>query len=179
MTTAELLLHPVRLRIVQALLGNRTATTAQLRTLLDDVSPATLYRQISTLVDAGVLEVVSERRVRGTVERTFRLVVERAQVNAEEAEAMSSDDHRRAFLVFTAQLLADFDAYLDSPGRRDLAEDVVGYRQAALDLTDDEALSLVTEMGQVLTRYLELGPGAGRRRRLLSRVIMPVGDIES
>ncbi|WP_420749677.1 helix-turn-helix domain-containing protein [Rhodococcus sp. O3] len=178
MSTAELLLHPIRLRIVQALLGGRTATTAQLRTLLDDVSPATLYRQISTLADAGVLEVVSERRVRGTVERTFRLVVERAQVTGDEAAAMSSDDHRRAFLAFVAQLLADFDAYLDDPHRRGLAEDVVGYRQVALDLTDDEALSLVTEMGQLLTRYLELGPGDGRRRRLFSRIIMPVGGVE-
>ncbi|WP_016694669.1 helix-turn-helix domain-containing protein [Rhodococcus rhodochrous] len=176
MTTAELLLHPVRLRIVQALLGDRTATTAQLRTLLDDVSTATLYRQISTLVDAGVLEVVSERRVRGTVERTFRLVTERAQVTGAQAEEMSADDHRRAFLVFAAQLLDDFDAYLDDPNRRGMADDVVGYRQVALDLTDAEALDLVGEMAQLFARYAELGPGPGRRRRLISRVIMPARD---
>ncbi|UYP19468.1 helix-turn-helix domain-containing protein [Rhodococcus sp. Z13] len=176
MTTAELLLHPVRLRIVQALLGDRTATTAQLRALLEDVSTATLYRQIATLVDAGVLEVVSERRVRGTVERTYRLVTERAHVTGDQAEEMSADDHRRAFLAFTAQLLADFDAYLDDPGRRRMVEDVVGYRQIALDLTDEEALALVTEMAQLFARYAELGPGPGRRRRLISRIIVPARD---
>ena len=44
--SAGLLLHPVRLRIVQAFLGGRRLTTAQLRTALPDVSPATLYRQV-------------------------------------------------------------------------------------------------------------------------------------
>ena len=102
----------------------------------------------------------------------------RAPASARRRKRLSSDDHRRAFLAFVAQLLADFDAYLDDPHRRGLAEDVVGYRQVALDLTDDEALSLVTEMGQLLTRYLELGPGDGRRRRLFSRIIMPVGGVE-
>ncbi|MBS9373970.1 helix-turn-helix domain-containing protein [Rhodococcus sp. B50] len=177
MTTAELLLHPVRLRIVQALLGDRTATPAQLKALLDDVSTATLYRQIAVLADAGILEVVAERRVRGTVERTYRLVVERAQVTGDDAVAMSNDEHRRAFLAFTAQLLADFDAYLDDPARRSLAEDVVGYRQVALDLTDEEALSMVSEIGGVLARFAELGPAPDRRRRLISRIIMPGRDV--
>ena len=177
MTTAELLLHPVRLRIVQALLGDRTATTAQLRALIDDVPAATLYRQIATLTGAGVLDVVAQRRVRGAVERTSRLVAERAHIDGQEAATMSTENPRRAFLAFTAQLLADFDAYLDDPERRDPAEDVVGYRQAALDLTDEEALALVTEMRQLLTRYLELGPGPGRRRRLLSTVVVPARDV--
>lgn len=83
---------------------------------------------------------------------------------------------RRAFLVFTAQLLDDFDAYLDDPNRRGPADDVVGYRQVALDLTDAKVLDLVGEMAQLFARYAELGPGPGRRRRLISRVIMPARD---
>ena len=41
-TSVELLLHPVRLRIVQAFLGDRELTTVQLGELLPDVSTATL-----------------------------------------------------------------------------------------------------------------------------------------
>jgi len=72
-STADLLLHPVRLRIVQAFLGDRALTTGELRAELPDVPPASLYRHIARLVDAGVLGVVSERRVRGAVERTYIL----------------------------------------------------------------------------------------------------------
>jgi hypothetical protein len=72
-STVELLLHPVRLRIVQAFLGRPDLTTAALRDQLPDVPAASLYRQVAMLVDAGVLAVVAERRVRGAVERTYAL----------------------------------------------------------------------------------------------------------
>ena len=51
--TADLLLHPHRLRIVQAFLGRDRLTTADLRALLPDIPTATLYRQITTLLDGG------------------------------------------------------------------------------------------------------------------------------
>jgi hypothetical protein len=73
MTPADVLLHPVRLRLIQAFLGDRALTTADLRDELPDVPPASLYRHIARLVDAAVLSVVSERRVRGALERTYVL----------------------------------------------------------------------------------------------------------
>ncbi|MEV6871554.1 helix-turn-helix domain-containing protein [Amycolatopsis sp. NPDC051128] len=46
MNTVDLLLHPVRLRIVQALSGGRELTTTQLCAGLPDVSKVTVYRQV-------------------------------------------------------------------------------------------------------------------------------------
>src|SRR6185312_13615775 len=74
MDPVELLLHPVRLRIVHALSGGRTVTTAQLCARMPDVSQATVYRHVGLLTDAGILEVAGEQRVRGFVERSYRLV---------------------------------------------------------------------------------------------------------
>jgi len=59
-TSADLLLHPVRLRIVQAFLGDRALTTTELRAELPDVPQASLYRNIARLVGAGVLSIVSD-----------------------------------------------------------------------------------------------------------------------
>ena len=53
MATADLLLHPVRLRIVEAFLGDRALTTSALAAELADVPPASLYRHVARLVDAG------------------------------------------------------------------------------------------------------------------------------
>jgi hypothetical protein len=175
MATADLLLHPVRLRIVQAFLGDRTLTTADLRTELTDVPAATLYRHVGVLAEAGVLAVVGERKVRGAAERSYRLVTEAASVGATEAAAMSVDDHRRAFATFVAALLADFDRYADAaagPGL-DPAADGVGYRQVALWLDDEEFTALVTELREVLTARLALGPDGVRRRRIVSQVFLP------
>jgi hypothetical protein len=96
-TSAELLLHPVRLRIVQAFLGDRALTTAQLRAELSDVPAASVYRQVARLVEAGVLSVVAERRVRGAVERTYVMRAAAARISAGELAKMSPDEHRQAF----------------------------------------------------------------------------------
>ena len=172
MTTAELLLHPIRLRIVQALLGERTLTTADLRAVLPDVPPATLYRQIAALVEGEVLEVAAERKVRGTFERTYRLRAENASVGPDDASGLSADQHRQAFLTFVASLLADFDRYLDRDDV-DLGRDGVGFRQVAMHLSDEEFQDFLNDLRQVLLPRLANQPEPGRTRRILSTIVMP------
>ncbi|MFI6676621.1 hypothetical protein [Kribbella sp. NPDC050470] len=68
----DALLHPIRWRIAQRALGREVTTTA-LKQDLPDVPTTTLYRHVATLIDAGYLTVVRERKVRGTTERTLTL----------------------------------------------------------------------------------------------------------
>jgi hypothetical protein len=171
--TADLLLHPVRLRIVQAFLGDRTLTTADLHSLLPDVPVASLYRHVGVLADAGVLTVVGERKVRGAAERSYRLHLDAASVGGDEARRMSTDDHRRAFTAFVAMLLADFDRYLQGTADADLAADRVGYRQAAVWVTDQEFDAMAADLAAVLRPRMANEPGDGRRRRLVSTVHVP------
>ncbi len=173
--TVEVLLHPVRLRIVQAFLGQRQLTTADLRVVLPDVPPATLYRQVGALVAAEVLEVTTERKVRGTVERTFRLRAERAAVAEHELASMSVDEHRAAFTAFVAGLLADFDRYL-AAGEPDLVHDLVGYRMAGFFATDDELRRVIAAVQAAVRPHVDAGPGLGRTRRLLATVLLPAPE---
>ena len=167
-----LVLHPVRLRIIQALLGGRHLTTAQLGDELPEVTTATLYRQVATLADAGVLVSVGERRVRGAVERTWELQLDSARVSADDLARMSPEEHRRAFAAFVAGLLAGFDGYL-ARGDIDFERDRVGYRQAALWLTDAETDEFLTGIRGLAARFVGNGPGDGRVRRVLSTVLIP------
>jgi Helix-turn-helix domain len=172
--TADLLLHPVRLRVVQAFLGDRTLTTADLHGELPDVPVASLYRHVGLLAEAGVLTVVGERKVRGAAERSYRLDLGAASVGGAEAREMSGDDHRRAFTAFVAMLLADFDRYLQKArSAPDLAADRVGYRQAAVWVTDDEFDAMAADLAAVLGPRMANQPGNGRRRRLVSTVHVP------
>lgn len=171
-SSADLLLHPVRFRIVQALLGERELTTAQLGEALPDIATTTLYRHVAMLVDAGVLRVVHERRVRGSVERTYRLTVEAASVGTDDARTMSVEEHRQAFTTFVATVLGDFDRYL-ARDQIDLGADLVGYRQAALHLTDDEMREFLAEHRALLARWLEVPSAPDRTRRLITSIVMP------
>jgi hypothetical protein len=172
MTTADLLLHPVRLRIIQAFLGDRALTTSDLRDELPDVPPASLYRHVARLVDAGVLSVVAERRVRGALERTYVLRVSAASINLDELERMTREDHRQAFTAFVAGLLAAFDRYLTRDDV-DLARDGAGYRMAGLWLDDAEFAEFARDLIRVLQPRAANPPRPGRRRRILGTVLIP------
>jgi AcrR family transcriptional regulator len=174
MASADLLLHPVRLRIVKAFLGERALTTSQLADELGDVPPGSLYRHVARLTRAGVLQVVAERRVRGAVERTYTLRVAAASIQPDEAQAMTLEEHSQAFLAYIAGMLADVDAYIATDPSDPASE--AGYRVGALWLTDDEFDSLMHDLVQVFLPRLANPPTAERRRRLIYTAYVPATD---
>jgi Helix-turn-helix domain len=169
--SADLLLHPVRLRIVQAFLGDRALTTSALSAELSDVPAASLYRHVARLVNAGVLQVVAERRVRGAVERTYVLRLAAASIGPDEVAAMTADEHRQAFMAFVAGLLADVDRYLQR-GDIDPLRDQVTYQMAGMWLDDEEYAELLRDLVRLLHPKLANAPGKGRRRRILATVLL-------
>lgn len=175
MSSADLLLHPIRLRILQAFLGDRALTTTELRADLPDVPPASLYRHVARLVDGGVLSVVAERRVRGAVERTYVLRLVAASIGIDELANMSPDEHRQAFMAFVAALLGDFDRYV-ARGDIDFLRDGVSYNLAGTWLDDAELTELRHDILRVLQPRLANAPRPGRRRRILGSVLLPGTD---
>jgi len=175
MASADLLLHPVRLRIVQAFLGDRALTTTQLAEELDDVPSGSLYRHVALLTKAGVLQVVAERRVRAVVERTYTLRLLAAQVGPAEAAAMTPEDHSRAFMVFVAGLVADFDRYL-AVGPPNFVRDGVSYGMSAMWLSDGEYTDFLRELQAMVMPRLANAPGKRRRRRIVSSVFLPAPE---
>jgi AcrR family transcriptional regulator len=176
--SADLLLHPVRLRIVQAFLGDRALTTSALAAELADVPPASLYRHVAKLASAGVLQVVGRRRVRGAVERTYVLRAAAARIQPDELATMSREDHRQAFTAFVAGLLADADRYL-SRENIDPVRDGVGYQIAGFWLDDAEYADMVGDLVRVLQPRLANAPKQGRRRRILATVLLLGDDADS
>jgi DNA-binding transcriptional ArsR family regulator len=169
----DLLFHPVRLRIVQAGYDGRLFTTAQMCARLSDVSRATVYRHVALLADGGLLEVADEQRVRGAVERRYRLRRARAALDADAVEGMTPQDHRRGFAAVAASLLAEFDLYLDQDGADPVA-DAVSYRQTSLWLTRTERAEMIERVRAVLRSYTANSPAHGRRHHLLATILFPI-----
>jgi AcrR family transcriptional regulator len=173
-SSADLLLHPVRLRIVKAFLGDRSLTTGQIAAELADVPTGSLYRHIATLTGAGLLQVVSERRVRGTVEKTYTLRMLAAHLQPDEVEAMSTEEHAQAFMAYVAGLLGDFDRYLThdpTPGR-----DGADYRVNAMWLTDAEYADFMCDLKEVLLARSANRATRERRRRMCYHVLLPAPE---
>ena len=170
----ELLLHPVRVRIVHALFGGQTRTTSELCARLPDVSKATVYRHVAVLADEGLLKVAGEERVHGAVERHYRLRTDRAVIDSEMAESMSVEDHRHGFAAAVAALMAEFNNYLDR-NDADPTADQVGYRQIPVWLNPKEIEDLLHGVIDLITPLMNNQRDPGRRQYLLSPIIFPIG----
>ena len=168
---ADLLLHPVRLRIVQALV-NRPMTATDVKKLLGDVAQATLYRHINQLEAGGLIEIIDERRVRGGVERTYRVVEQAVALGENDLGEAGADRHFRYFATFVATLLADYATYLEG-GSFNLASDRVGYQQVPLWLTDKEFDEMAEDLRTAVQSRLGYQPAPGHRRRLITSIVMP------
>ena len=75
----RLLSDPLKLQLLQAF-AEGEKTTKQVAAALDE-NITKLYRHVDALHDAGLLEVVQETPKRGTVERTFRAIAQRFEVD--------------------------------------------------------------------------------------------------
>lgn len=147
-------------------------TTGELCVLLPDVSKAMVYRHVDLLAAGGILEIAEEHRVRGAVERRYRLRQDRAVIDADAFGSLSADDHRRGFATVLAVLAAEFNAYLDQEDTDPLT-DLAGYRQHALWLTRDELIELISELQRAIVPRLANPPSAARTRYLLSPILFP------
>ncbi len=175
----DAILHPVRMRIIHRLaagVSGRRMTAQEIGSELPDVPQATLYRHLTRLVEADVVQVVDEHAVRGTMERVFGLSQGEVQLGQSEIEGFSREAHMRYFTMFLAGLLGDFARYLER-STIDLAADGVGYRQFGIYLTDEEFAEFNDRLNSEFHKALSNGPSPGRKLRLLTRIIMPANDL--
>jgi len=169
-TTANLLLHPVRMRVVVALAGGTPMTVQQLAAHLGDVPAATLYRHIGALADAGVLVVVGERPVRGTSERTYALNHDQAGLGPGDLASASPDQLVQAFSTFVTTLITAYAGFVNEP--RAVAGEAAWFL-TPLHMTDEQFATFGAELQAVLQRAMASPPGPGSRRRTLATILIP------
>lgn len=169
---ADIILHPIRMRIIQCLVTGGEMTSYQLQEELKDIPQATLYRHIKKMKDAGVLAVADERPHRGALEKVYMLPEHAANITKEDLENASPEDHLAYFINFAAHLIGEYGRYVQQP-TFDLVQDGVSYRQIQLFLSDEENMELILAIREQLMKYKDNKPGENRRKRLISNIVHP------
>jgi len=168
---AEVLLHPVRIRIAQAVSG-RELTTKDLAEELADVPTSSIYRHVSQLLEAGFLKVTDSRQVRGTFEKTYTLNTGQSVLSAEDMAALSPEEHVEYFTTWLGAVLERGTSFLRStPG--DPREKGFGYRFNPLWLTDQELTDVKAQLEEIYAKYRDPGDTPERRRQLLTTILIP------
>ncbi|QBD75682.1 ArsR family transcriptional regulator [Ktedonosporobacter rubrisoli] len=170
MKKAELILHPVRMHIILKL-HQRALTARQLAEELPDIATTTLYHHLGLLTKAGLLRVVEERQVRGTLnEKTYTLVQGSTTLGEEEMRQASSEELMQYFQVFVSGLLGEFAHYLE---HRDASTPTdAGCQTIPLELTDEEFAQFAEAFKAFLRPWSQKQPAPERRRRHLSLVMI-------
>ncbi len=171
----DILLHPVRLRIIQKFLGGDEKTAKELAKLLPDIAQATLYRQLDTLVKANILIITEEKPIRGTIEKVYGLNLMEASVTSKDMDEISKEEHIQYFMFFTTQLLAQFESYLEKENV-DMERDGVSYRQTAFYLSDEELRDFFMELVKVFQKASTNNPNPDRKKRFISTIIIPESE---
>lgn len=169
---AKIVLHPVRLRILQALAIGED-TTQGLTDRLGDVPRSSIYRHLRRLVAAGLVIVAETRRVRGAVERRYRLG-EGAHLSAEDVAGVPAEKHLEMFTTYVMTLVQDFAGYLGAVDEPDFDRDRVGYSEVVVHVTDREFDRIAERLRAATRRYLGRAPSPGLRPRKLSVITFPV-----
>lgn len=172
MNKLDVLLHPVRMRIIQTMMPNEELTVQDMAEKLHDVAPATLYRQVKKLVEAGVIEVREQQQVRGTVEKRYGLAKEAFHASPQDLQNLSKDEHMRYFTAFTAFLQSVYGRYLSS-SQIDLEKDGVGYRYASVYLSDDEFQEWLHDYRALMAKAMEKTNQPQRKKRYIAYAIIP------
>lgn len=157
----EVMLNPIRMRIIQTLVGNRSMTTTEICEKMRDVPRTTLYRHIKVLLDYEVLRVISEQKIRGSLERTLAVNLEEFSSENRDGEPLQ---HIFAFLM---NCYRQFQTYFDSEDV-DTGRDRVFCNNAVMMADDKEYDSFLSELTTLMQKYVTTEYQPGRKARSVS-----------
>jgi DNA-binding transcriptional ArsR family regulator len=176
MKTADLIIHPVRLRLLREL-DRETLTTQELSQRLQDVPTSSIYRHLRLLLDGGLVQVAETRLVRGIQEKSYRLS-RPAVMSSDEIAAWSHADHVQAFTNYALTLIDAFSRYTLSretaAGSVDLANERVGYREIDFWATAEELDRALQNLNAVLLPLLQNHVQNGRRKYKFATILHPI-----
>ena len=173
----ELILHPVRLQIVTSMAMQRM--TARNLSKILDIPQTTLYRHINILVEGGVLRIVEEHQIRGTVERVYEVAAP-PSLDADDLQGLCKEEYEQLFLLFMSTLVKDVQQYLDSKSdeqRISVLEDGAELSKVRLLLSDQEFKAMNAAITELMLKAMENTPTAERKARVFSYMFIPVENV--
>jgi len=171
----DLVIHPVRFRILQTLLVEEQSTK-QIAQQLRDVPASSLYRHLKILLEAGYIFVADTRIVQGIQEKIYRL--ERSpRLGTADLTGVTPDDHLRYFTIYLMTLLQAFAVYLEAAPELDLVGDNCGYTEAVVWASPKEFKGYIETINLSLLPLLQNQAGGDKIKQKIAIVTHPIRKV--
>ncbi len=172
---ADLIIHPVRLQIMQTLAGE-SLTTQEISDALPATPKSSIYRHLGLLLEGKMIEVAETRPVRGFKEKVYRLV-QAPHLGPEDVAGFAGEDHLRCFAAYVATVLRGFADYVASNSDHDLVADRVGCAEVIVYATRAELDKFAAALNPAVLELLENRPGDGRHRHKIAIITHPMNAL--
>lgn len=146
MNINEVLLNPIRMRIIQVAAANENISASDICEKMPDVPRTTIYRHIKILIDNSILVVVAENKIRGSLERILTLNI------AEITKHNTLENATQNAFGFLMQQYAKFERYFSSEAPNPAA-DRIFLNSTVLMLSDEEFDIFLKDLRQLFQKY--------------------------
>lgn len=168
----ECITHPIKCKLLLELYSSGKATAKQLAEIYNDIPQATLYRYLKRMTNDGVLKVVEENQVRGTIEKTYAVAINLDSNGQELIGESSGDAYMQMFMQYVFGFIKRFQEYCRNPNI-DILKDRSGFSLAPIYATDEELESAMVEYSKIIQSLYKNRPTPDRKSRTLGLIISP------
>lgn len=173
----ECITNPVKCKLLLEIHSRGKATAKQLADIYHDIPQATLYRHLKKMLSDGILQVVEETQVRGTVEKTYALALHISDNMETMLEKNSGELYMQYFMQYIFGFAKQFQEYCQSP-HIDIRKDMTGFSLSPLYLSDEELTALITDISQRINTVKKNEPTPERKLRTIGVIVSPAENAD-
>lgn len=154
----EILMHPVRIKICQALLRHKGEglTPLEMVKVLKDVPQATLYRHIQVMVDSGIVNVIREKKVKSVSEKYYALNEDEIRIDGDEWGKVSIEEKLNYISYYQLLLMTQYQNYLEKLEQKNCQEDRSTFSVVELKINENHFTQFQNELNELMIKYYHI-----------------------
>lgn len=142
----------------------------QLKETLEDVPQATLYRQMNSMFEDGLVKIVNTRKTRSGEEKFYAINTETYKIDEEEWNQASYDDKVNFATFYFTHILQAYQSYHKN---LDEIKDKSTFSISRLNLDESKFEDFQSELKSLFEKYYNESQSNSSRERTVSLVIIP------
>lgn len=163
---------PVKAKLIMEIREQERVTTGQLANVFNQIPQATLYRHMKKMLIDGIIKIVSEVPVRGTVEKVYALDFDFTENNKTIMETNDGKAYYQMAALYMLGILGEFKEYADRENI-DLSGDGAGFSHVPIYATTEELFVALEQIKDILQPLISNSYKDGRKLRNLCIITTP------
>ncbi|WP_142829708.1 transcriptional regulator [Planococcus soli] len=165
--------NQVRFKIALELIDvDEGLSIMQLNKVLKEVSQATLYRHVNSMVEDDLLKIVGINRSGKVEEKIYALNTQAYKISEEDWQSATYSEKIKFVTYFFMYILQNYKNYYES-SMANQSQDQSTFSLVKLNLTNDSFNDFQTELGTLIEKYYNMEESEDGTDRTISLVIIP------